>query len=134
MYTNLTSPITEKAQTVLGKEWGPSDGKKATILRALYGLKSAGAAFHKHLADCMTVLGYKYCLAHHDLCYKGTVDLDGDKYYSYILCYVDNILVVHHDVMPIMKKINKLFLLKPDYVGDPNMYLGDKIKYHNIPN
>ena len=36
--------------------------------------------------------------------------------------------------MPIMKKINKFFLLKPDSVGDPNMYLGAKIKYHKTPN
>ena len=42
--------------------------------------------------------------------------------------------VVHHDAMPIMKKINMFFLLKPDSVGDPNMYLGSKIKYHKNPN
>ena len=36
--------------------------------------------------------------------------------------------------MPIMKRINKFFLLKPDSVGDPNMYLGAKIKYHKTPN
>ena len=66
--------------------------------------------------------------------YKAAVDLDGDKYYSYILWYVDDILVVHHDSMPIMKKINKFFLLKPDSIGDPNMYVGAKIKYHKTPN
>ena len=33
-----------------------------------------------------------------------------------------------------MKKINKLFLLKPEYVGDPNMYVGAKTKYHKTPN
>ena len=89
-----------------------------------HGIKSAGAAFRKHLADCMRVLGYKSFPADHDLWYKAAVDLDGDKYYSYILYYVDDILVVHRDAMPIMKKINKFFLLKPDSVGDPNMYLG----------
>ena len=36
--------------------------------------------------------------------------------------------------MPIMKKIDKFFLLKPDSFGDPNMYLGAKIKYHKTPN
>ena len=36
--------------------------------------------------------------------------------------------------MPIMKKINKSFLLKPDSVFDPNMYLGAKIKYQKTPN
>ena len=33
-----------------------------------------------------------------------------------------------------MKKINKLLLLKPDSIGDLNMYLGAKIKYHKTPN
>ena len=82
----------------------------------------------------MRVLGYKSCPSDHDLWYKAEFELDGDKYYAYILCYVDDILVVHHDAMPIMKKINKFFLLKPDSVGDPNMYLGVKIKYHKTPN
>ena len=72
--------------------------------------------------------------ADHDLWYKAEVDLDGDKYYLYILCNVDDISVFHHDAMPIMKKIDNLFLLKPDSVGDPNMYLGAKINYHNTPN
>ena len=134
MNAYLIAPITENVLTVLGKEWGPDAGKKAIIMRALYGLKSSGADFCKHLADCMRVLGYKSCLADHDLWYKAAVDLDGDKYYLYILCYVDIILVVNHDAMPIMKRINKFFLLKPDSVGDLNMYLGTKIKYHKTPN
>ena len=103
-------------------------------MRALYGLKYASAAFRKHLADFMRVLGYKSCPADHDLWYKAAVDLDADKYYLYILCYVDDILVVHNDAMPIMKKINKFFPLKPDSVGEPKMYLGAKIKYHKTPN
>ena len=82
----------------------------------------------------MRVIGYKSFPADHDLWYKAEVDLDGDKYYVYVLCYVDDILVVHHDAMRIMKKINKFFLLKPDYVGDPNMYVKDKTKYHKTPN
>ena len=36
--------------------------------------------------------------------------------------------------MPIMKNIKTFFLLKPDSVGDSNMYLGAKIKYHKNPN
>ena len=57
MNAYLTAPITKKVWTDLGKEWGPDASKKAIIVRALYGLKSAGAAFCKHLADCMRVLG-----------------------------------------------------------------------------
>ena len=32
-----------------------------------------------------------------------------------------------------MNKIDKFFLLKPDSVGDLNMYLGDNINYHKNP-
>ncbi len=41
----ITAPITEKVWTVRGPEFGTNAGKSAIIVRALYGLKSAGAAF-----------------------------------------------------------------------------------------
>ncbi len=41
----ITAPITEKVWTVLVPEFGIDAGKSAIIVRALYGLKSAGAAF-----------------------------------------------------------------------------------------
>ena len=80
MNAYLTAPITEKVWTVLGKEWGPDSSKKEIIMWALYGLKYASAAFRKHLADFMRILGYKSCPDDHDIWYKAAVDLDGDKY------------------------------------------------------
>jgi hypothetical protein len=47
----LTAPITEKVLCVLGPEFGNDAGKLALIVRALYGLDSAGAAFRNHLAE-----------------------------------------------------------------------------------
>ncbi len=41
----ITAPVKEKVWTVLGPEFGHDAGKSAIIVRALYGLKSAGAAF-----------------------------------------------------------------------------------------
>ena len=42
----LTAPCREKVWTVAGPEFGPEDcGKTMIIVRALYGLKSSGAAF-----------------------------------------------------------------------------------------
>ena len=49
----ITAPITEKVWTVLGAEFGSDAGKSAIVVRALYGLKSAGAAFRAHLASFM---------------------------------------------------------------------------------
>jgi hypothetical protein len=57
----ISALIKEKVWCALGPEFGPDAGKSAIIVRALYGLKSAGAAFHAHLADCMQHLGYTSC-------------------------------------------------------------------------
>ena len=130
----ITAPITEKVWTVLGPMFGADAGKKAIIVRALYGLKSAGAAFRKHLADCMRHIGYVSCLADPDLWMREAVDPDGNKYYSYILCYVDDILICDHDAMKVMGRIDKYFTLKPDSIGDPDMYLGAKLRYHRTEN
>jgi hypothetical protein len=59
----LPAPITEKIWTVLGPGFGDDAGKRACIVRALYGLKSAGAAFRNHPAEGMIQLGCNPCHA-----------------------------------------------------------------------
>ena len=54
-------------QKTLGPEFGKDMGKTAVIVRALYDLKSAGAAFRSHLAKCMESMGYPSCKADPDL-------------------------------------------------------------------
>jgi len=49
----LTAPCTEKVWTILGVEFGEDAGKRAIIVRALYGLRVSGASFMSHLASCM---------------------------------------------------------------------------------
>ena len=105
------------------------------IVRALYGLKSAGAAFRAHLASCMRELGYTSCKADPDLWLKPeTRPDDGVRYYSYILCYVDDILCIHHDAMKVLGRINKYLPLKSESVGDPDIYLGAKLRQTQLPN
>jgi hypothetical protein len=41
----ITAPVKEKVWTILGPKFGLDSGKIAVIVCALYGLKSAGAAF-----------------------------------------------------------------------------------------
>ena len=128
MNAYITAPNREKIWTTLGKEFGDDAGKKAIVVRALYGLKSAGAAFRAHLAGCMRELGYKPCLADPDLWYREQTDKNQNLYYSYILCYVDDLLVIHHNPKHVMDKINGYFPLKPDSVGPPDQYLGGRLK------
>ena len=69
----LTAPCAEKIWTTLGPEFGDNVGKKAIIVQALYGLRSAGASFGNHVADCMRLLGYEPCRADPDLWFKAQV-------------------------------------------------------------
>lgn len=63
----LTAPTTEKVWTVLGPEWGSDAGKRAIIFRALYGLKSSGAAYRNHLASYLRELQFQSCLTDPDV-------------------------------------------------------------------
>ena len=131
----LTAPVSEKIWTTLGPEFGQDVGKKAIIVRALYGLKSAGASFRNHLASCMKQLGYTSCLANPDVWLRAeTRPDDGFKYYSYILLYVDDILAVHHDAVSAIKEIDRFFMMKPGSIGHPDIYLGAKLRQVQLPN
>ena len=79
MNAYVTATCSEKIWTVLGKEFGADQGKKSIIVRALYGLKYSGAAFHAHLADFMRSIGYTPCRGDNDLYMKLEIDPDGDQ-------------------------------------------------------
>jgi hypothetical protein len=133
--TYITAPITKKVWTILGPEFSIDAGKSAIIVHALYGLKSAGAAFFAHLASFMRQMGYKSCKADPDLWYKAeTRPADNFRYYAYILCYVDDILCAHHDPMSVLNLINGYMPLKPSSVGDPDIYLSAKLKMTRLEN
>ena len=64
---HVMAPNNEKILTVLGPEFGDDAGKSAIKDRVLYRLKSAGASFRAHLAQCMQELGHHFCDANPDL-------------------------------------------------------------------
>jgi hypothetical protein len=125
----ITAPCSEKIWTVLGPEFGSDAGKTAIVVRALYGVKSAGASFRNHLADCMKHLGFAPCLTDPDLWMQAEVrPYDGFKYYAYVLLYVDDVLVIHHDAEDVLLCLDKYFKMKPELIRDPDIYLGATIK------
>jgi hypothetical protein len=131
----LTAPITEKVWTVLVAEFGYEAGKRALIVRALYGLKSAGTAFRNNLAECMKHLRCNPCRANRDLWMKAeTRPGDGVLYWAYILIYVDDILCVHHDPGSPLAKLDEYFRMKEGSIQVPTFYLGAKLKKTVLPN
>jgi len=131
----LTAPVVEKITTICGEEFGKDKGRRAIVVRALYGLKGSGSAFRLHLADCMRHLGYFSCMADPDVWMKPkTRPSDGHKYYSYVLLYVDDCLAIDHDAEGCLRKIDHFFKMKPGSIGDPDFYLGAKMRKVTLPN
>jgi hypothetical protein len=89
----LTSPCEEKIWTILGAEFGPyRQGKKALVVRALYGLYSAGAAIINHLASCLGHFGFTSSRGDPDVWFRPAVKENGEEYYEYMIVYTDDIL------------------------------------------
>ena len=56
------------------------------IKKALYGLKSSGAAFRAHLTETLDAMAYKPSYADPDVWLQSAVKSDDFKYYEYIHC------------------------------------------------
>jgi hypothetical protein len=101
----LNAPNREKVYTIAGKEFGSHAGEQDVIVRALYGLKSAGAAWRTHLASSLTSLNYKSCLADPDIWLCEANLSNGSTYYEYLAVYIDDILCISNTPQETMKCI-----------------------------
>jgi hypothetical protein len=62
----------------------------------------------------MMHLGFTPCLADPDLWMRPDVrPSNGVSYYAYVLLYVDDVLVVHHDATDVLLRLDKYFKMKP---------------------
>ncbi len=116
----LTAPTMEKCYVVAGNEFGPElKGQLLKIIQALYGLKSASATFHAHLASILChVMGFTPCEADPNMWMRPAQKLDGSLYYEYVLCYVDNVLILSLNPDGIADELKEHFVLKE--VLDPS--------------
>ena len=72
-----------------GIECGEDKGNVIVVVRALYGLKSAGSAWRAVLAEALVQLGFKLTRADPDVWIRAAVCLDGGKYYEMLFVCVD---------------------------------------------
>ena len=63
----LNEDCQEKVYLYAEPEFGSHAGQRVIITRALYGLKSSGAAWRAHLAQTMMDMGFKPCVADPDV-------------------------------------------------------------------
>jgi hypothetical protein len=92
----LNAKCKEKIWFEGGIECGADQGKVLIVVRALYGLKSAGASWRATLAQELRDLGFVSTTADPDVWIQAAVRDDGFEYYEMLLIYVDDILAVSH--------------------------------------
>jgi hypothetical protein len=120
----LTADCREKIYTFAGTEFGSEKGSIMIVKKALYGLKSSGAAFRALLSETLIGMGYCSTGADPDVYIQKATKPDGYHYYEMVLCYVDDILVISHTLHATTDELKLTFKLKNDKVAHPDMYLG----------
>src|SRR5687767_14083641 len=113
----------EKVYVIAGLEFGDElKGKTLIIHKALYGLKSSSARFHKHLSATLLSMGYKPSKADYDLRMKHV-----GNHYEYIARYVDNVIVFSKDSMSVIEELKIIYVMKD--TGKPQYHLeGDIVE------
>jgi len=66
------------------------------VKMALYILKSSGAAFRSKLAGVLHDMSYRPSLADPNVFIRVVTKPNGFKYCEYILCYIDDVLIIYH--------------------------------------
>jgi hypothetical protein len=127
----LTAPCREKICIIAGPEFGSEEGKAMIVVRALYGLKSSGAAFRSFLAETLIDIGFKPSFADPDVWMRPAMKSNGFKYWELVLCYVDDLLCIHEDPTIALKQIQTNFKFKDDKMEKPETYLGGDLSQMN---
>jgi Reverse transcriptase (RNA-dependent DNA polymerase) len=128
----LTADCREKIWTIAGSEFGSRKGKVMIIKKALYGLKSSGAAWRAHFAQSLNVFKFTSTEADPDM----WIQMAQNGYTHYcerMFVYVDDLLLISHDPDPTMAELGKMYRLKPESMGEPHRYLGANVGKQMIP-
>ena len=97
------------------------------ITTALYGLKRSGAAWRGKLAETLMLLRYKSSEADADVCMNQEFKPNGDPYYKYMLCYVDDLIHKGFKQKEHMDALNMIYKLMEGF-GPPDQYLGANVE------
>ena len=102
----LNARTSEKVYGIAGMEFGEQDvGKVCVIVRALYGLKSSGAAWRSHFANDLRDKGFVSTLADQDVWLRPATKRNGHEYFEYILVYVDDLLTISENAAQVTQQL-----------------------------
>jgi hypothetical protein len=101
------------------------------LVKALYGLKSSGAAWHLHLSKRLRAMQFVLSLADADMWMRWSTRPDATSYYQYIASYVDDLTIVTLEPEKILDELKGHgYELKGS--GAPDTFLGASIGRHTF--
>ena len=71
---------------------------------------------------------FKFSHADNDVWMKKDMRPDGTVYYSYILVYTDDILIVSQDPKRYMDQLEASYYVKKESIKFPDIYLSSRVK------
>jgi hypothetical protein len=101
-------------------------------VKALYGLKSASFSYRSYIAEKLVSMGFQSAMADPDVWLRAATKSEGEKYYEYVMMYVDDILALSCDARMILDEIQRTFKSKNDKIEAPDYYLGAKLQKKSI--
>ena len=86
-----------------------------------------------HGAGTLRDAGFSSCCTNSDVWMRKACKPDGTKYWEYVLCYVDNVLVISHDPKSVMQHLEAKYTLKESSVKEQDKYFGAQIRKFILP-
>ena len=103
-----------------------------TLKKLLNERKNLIWTYSVFLAQNIEDLGFFSSEADPDVWMRAAIKPDGEEYYEYVLCYVDNIMCLSVKAMEVMKQLQGKFKFKKDLIEVPTNYLGAQVKMRTL--
>ena len=108
-------------------------GKKAIIIRALYGGKCAGADYWRHVRKAMNEFGFTSCKEDPDIWMRPGTKQSASTYWQFVLLYSDDVLAIMEEPYKfIIVELGNLFTVKEKSIGRPTQYLRNKVSHFTL--
>lgn len=124
----LNANVREKIWFVGGVETGEGCGKVCVLVKALYGLKSSGAAWRQHFAETLRRMAFVPTEADPDVWLRPSTTEGGFEYYEIVCVYVDDILCISKEPHTLIEVIKESYELKEGSIKPPDVYLGATVE------
>ena len=123
----LNGTCRNKLWNLAGAEFGSDKGNFMIKYRALYGLKSSGAAWRSNIVETLQDIGYFPSEYDPDVWLKKDMKPDGSHCWNYMLVYVDHVLHIAHDPKKDMDQLKSIYRFKNG--AEPlDRYLCDNVR------